>query len=72
MPLLPVLAYLIFQRRIVTTGISLVCLLIPAIYIRGGDESVLLMVSVNILTGLAFICDSLPFRFFQKPCPGLS
>ena len=66
MPLLPVLAFLIFQRKIVTTLICSYCILIPSIYIQGGEQSVLFIASAALLPGLAFILDVLPFRVFQK------
>jgi hypothetical protein len=66
MPLLPVLCYLIFQRKIATTLICALCILIPSVYIRGGEQSVIFMAGVSVLTGLAFILDVLPLRVFQK------
>jgi hypothetical protein len=66
MPLIPVLFYLIFQRKIATTVLCLLCLLIPSIYIRGGEQSVIFMASVSLFTGLAFILDVLPFKVFQR------
>jgi hypothetical protein len=66
MPLLPVLGFLIFQRKIATTVICLYCILIPSIYIRGGEQAVLPMASVSVFAGLAFIFDALPFKLFQK------
>lgn len=66
MPLLPVLVFLIFQRKIVTTIISLVCILIPSIYIYGDEQSLVFVSSVVLLAGLAFVLDVLPFKIFQK------
>lgn len=66
MPLLPVLAFLIFQRKIVTTLICLYCILISSIYIQGGAQSVPFIASASLLPGLAFILDVLPFKVFQQ------
>lgn len=66
MPLLPVLVYLISRRKIVTTALCLLCILIPSVYIRGGEESVLPMASVSLLAGLAFVCEALPFEVFRR------
>jgi hypothetical protein len=65
-PLLPVLVFLIFQRKIVTTIICLYCILIPSIYLHGDELSLVLVTSAALLTGLAFILDVLPIKIFQK------
>jgi len=66
MPLLPVMAFLLLERKIVTTIIVLYSVLIPSVYIRGGDESVIPIASVTIFLGLAFILDLLPLKIFQR------
>ncbi len=66
LPLLPVIGYLFFRRKVVTTAICVYSLLIPSIYIWGGDQSAAPIASVCILIGLAFILDRLPFNLFQK------
>lgn len=65
-PLLPVLVYLIFQRKIVTTFLCLLGLILPSVYISGGEATVLALAGVSLLTGLAFICEALPFKMFQR------
>ncbi|HEX8847490.1 MAG TPA: glycosyltransferase family 87 protein [Pyrinomonadaceae bacterium] len=66
MPLLPVIIYLLSERKIATTLISIYCLLISSIYIQGGEQSVLPIASVSIFTGLAFVLDQLPLKIFQQ------
>jgi hypothetical protein len=66
MPLLPVLVYLIFQRKIATTILCAPCILIPSLYIHGGEQAVALISSVCVFAGLAFILDALPYKPFQK------
>jgi hypothetical protein len=66
MPLLPAIIFLLSERRIAATIPALCALLIPCIYVQGGDQSVVPMASVTIFTGLAFILDVLPFKFFQR------
>jgi hypothetical protein len=66
MPLLPVIFYLIFRRKIATTILCALCILIPSIYIRGGEQSVTFIASVSVFLGLAFILDALPFKPFEK------
>jgi hypothetical protein len=66
MPLLPVIIFLLCERRIAATIPALCALLIPCIYVEGGDQSVVPMASVSIFIGLAFILDVLPFKIFQK------
>ncbi len=65
-PLLPVIVFLISVKKIATTILSLYCILIPCIYVQGGDQSVLPMASVSWALGLAFILDLLPVKIFQK------
>jgi hypothetical protein len=66
MPLLPVLIFLLSERKIVTSVIALLCILIPSVYVRGGELSVLLTASVCLFTGLAFILDLSSIKIFQK------
>jgi hypothetical protein len=66
MPLLPVLIFLLIQRKIITTIIGLYCLLIPSIFLHGDERSLIFIASVSLLTGLAFILDVLPFKVFQR------
>ena len=66
MPLLPVIIFLLSEGRIAATIPALCALLIPCIYMQGGDQSVVPMASVTIFIGLAFILDVLPFKFFQR------
>jgi len=65
MPLLPVIAFFLFERKIVTTLIALYSILIPSIYIQGGEQSVIPIASVTIFLGLAFTLDRLPSKIFQ-------
>jgi len=64
--LLPVIGFLLWERKIATTILALGAILVPSIYVQGGDESVLPIASVTVLIGLAFILDVLPFKLFQK------
>ena len=66
MPLLPVIAYQFCERRLATIPLILYSILIPCIYIQGGDQSVIPIASVCITVGLCFILDALPFRIFLK------
>jgi hypothetical protein len=66
MPLLPVIIFLLCERKLATTIIALYCLLVPSIYIHGGDVSVIPIASVSVAAGLGFILDLLPFSIFQK------
>jgi hypothetical protein len=66
LPLLPVIAYLFFELKIVSMVISVYSLLISSIYIWGGEQSALPIASISIMIGLAFILDRLPFKVFQK------
>jgi hypothetical protein len=66
MPLLPIIAYQFCERRIATIPLILYSILIPCIYIQGGDQSVLPIASVCIAIGLGFILDALPYSIFQK------
>jgi hypothetical protein len=66
MPLLPVIIFLLCERKLAATVPALCALLIPCIYVQGGDESALPMASVSIFIGLAFILDVLPFKIFQR------
>jgi hypothetical protein len=66
MPLLPVIAFLFFERKIVATIIAVYCILVSSIYIQGGEQPVIPIASISVLVGLAFILDILPFRIFQK------
>ncbi|HKC62864.1 MAG TPA: glycosyltransferase 87 family protein [Pyrinomonadaceae bacterium] len=65
MPLLPVVAFFLFERKIVTTVIALYAILIPSIYIQGGEQAVIPIASVSVFLGLAFILDRLPLQIFQ-------
>jgi hypothetical protein len=65
-PLLPVIIFLLGERNIVTTVLALYAILIPAIYVQGGEQSVVPISSVSIAIGLGFILDVLPFKLFQK------
>jgi hypothetical protein len=66
LPLLPVIIFLLCERKIVTTVIALVCILIPSVYVWGGELYVLLIASVSILTGLCFILDLSSLKICQK------
>ncbi|MDQ3819434.1 MAG: DUF2029 domain-containing protein [Acidobacteriota bacterium] len=66
LPLVPVIIFLLSERKIVTTLIVLYCLLIPSVYVKGGDESVIPVASATLLLGLAFILDLLPLKVFQR------
>ncbi|MDT5060814.1 MAG: hypothetical protein QOH63_1273 [Acidobacteriota bacterium] len=66
MPLLPVIIFLLCERKMAATVPALCALLIPCIYVQGGDQSALPMASVSIFIGLAFILDVLPFKIFQR------
>lgn len=66
MPLLPLIAFFLFERKIVTTAIALYSILIPSIYIQGGEQSVIPIASATVCLGLAFILDTLPLKFFQR------
>ncbi|PYS48792.1 MAG: hypothetical protein DMF68_12000 [Acidobacteria bacterium] len=66
MPLLPVIGFFLFERKILTTIFALYSILIPSIYIRGGEESAIPIASVSIFLGLAFILDRLPLKIFQR------
>lgn len=66
MPLLPVIIFLLCDRKILAMIIAFLCLLIPSIYIHGGEQSVLPIASVSVIPGLAFILDVLPVRLLQK------
>ena len=73
LPLLPVIVYLIYQRNIATSLISLYALIISSVYIRGGEESAPFIASATVLVGLAFILDQLPMSLFkQKWTPRIS
>jgi hypothetical protein len=66
LPLLPVIIFLLCERKIVTTVIALVCILIPSVYVWGGELYVLLIAGVSILAGLCFILDVSSLKIFQK------
>jgi uncharacterized membrane protein len=66
MPLLPAIIFLLSERKIAATIPAACAMLIPCIYVQGGDHSVLPMASVSIFIGLAFILDILPFKIFQR------
>lgn len=65
-PLLPVIIFLLYERKIATTILALYAILIPSIFIYGGERDVLPIASVSVSLGLAFILDILPYRVFQK------
>jgi hypothetical protein len=66
LPLLPVVAFLVYERRLATIPFILYAILIPSIYVQGGDQSVPPIASVIIAVGLCFILDVLPFKIFQQ------
>jgi uncharacterized membrane protein len=65
-PLFPVIIFLLWERNIVTTILALYALLVPSIYVQGGEQSVVPIASVSIAIGLAFILDLLPLKLFKK------
>ena len=65
-PLLPVIVFLIWQKKIVSGILATGAILAPCFYVEGGEESVLPLVSVTVFVGLAFIVDTLPLKIFQK------
>lgn len=65
-PLLPAIIFLVWERNIVTTILALYAILVPSIYVQGGEQSVVPMSSISIAIGLGFILDVLPFKLFKK------
>lgn len=62
LPLLPVMVFLVSQKKIITTLIVALCVFIPCISPPWGVEAVGPLVAVNVLVGLAFILDALDNR----------
>ena len=65
-PLLPVIVFLFWQKKIASAILAAGAILAPCLYVEGGEESVLPLVTVTVFVGLAFIVDTLPFKIFQK------
>lgn len=65
-PLLPVIIFLLWERNVATTVLALYAILVPSIYVQGGDQSVVPISSISIAIGLGLILDVLPFKVFQK------
>lgn len=65
-PLLPVIIFLLCERKIASTALAALALLIPSVYVQGGDESALPIASVSLFLGLALILDVMPFKIFQR------
>ena len=65
-PLLPVIVFLFWQKKIASAILAAGGILAPCFYVEGGEESVLPLVSVTVFVGLAFIVDTLPLKIFQK------
>jgi len=68
-PLLPVIVFLFWQKKIASAILASGAILAPCLYIEGGEESVLPLASVTVFVGLAFIVDTLPLKIFQTEWP---
>ncbi|HKR01618.1 MAG TPA: glycosyltransferase family 87 protein [Pyrinomonadaceae bacterium] len=69
LPLLPVLIFLLCERKVVTAAIVLLCLLVPFLFVRGGELYVVLVAGICVLTGLAFMLDVSSLKLLQKRWP---
>jgi hypothetical protein len=63
-PLLPIIAYQVFQKKLLVKLVGLCCIVLPCIAPPWGDLSVLPMMVVMILVGAGLLFDALPYRIF--------
>ena len=64
-PLLPLLIYFLLQKNVLSTVLCLFIAVLPNLYRPFGDKFVIVFYLCTLLSGLLFISDRLPGKYFQ-------
>jgi hypothetical protein len=63
-PLLPIIAYQVFQKKLAVKLVGLCCIVLPCVAPPWGDLSVLPLMLVTVLVGAGLLFDAWPYRIF--------